>query len=232
MMNTTLQGLIDAEEKAQQLFEEIEKREIIISGTSEKEINTKIYDLAFEMFGIKKYWHKRIVRAGKNTLLPYRENPPELKIQNDDILFLDFGPVFEEWEADFGRTYVIGTDETKIKLKNDVQLAWLEGKIYYDENKEHITGADLYAYTKSLAVKYGWEYGNEHAGHLIGNFPHEDIQGEDIENYIHPMNTKRMSDADKNGYERFWIYEIHLIDREKEIGAFFEQMLDNPKNAQ
>jgi hypothetical protein len=44
------------------------------------------------------------------------------------------------------------------------------------------------------------------------------------------MNKKRMSDADKNGYERFWIYEIHLIDREKEIGAFFEQMLDNPKN--
>jgi Xaa-Pro aminopeptidase len=229
-MQTTLQGLIDAEEKAQLLFEEIENRKIIVQDTTEKEINTKIYELAFDMYGIKKYWHKRIVRAGKNTLLPYRENPPDLKIENDDILFLDFGPVFEEWEADFGRTYVVGKDERKLKLKNDSHLAWLEGKKYYDQNKEKITGAELYAFTKSLATNYGWEYGNEHAGHLIGNFPHEDIQGEEIENYIHPMNTKRMSDADKNGNERFWIYEIHLIDREKEIGAFFEQMLDNPKN--
>jgi Xaa-Pro aminopeptidase len=230
-MQTTLQGLIDAEEKAQLLFEEIEKRKIIVPGISEKEINTKIYELAFEMYGIKKYWHKRIVRAGKNTLLPYRENPPDLKIQNDDILFLDFGPVFEEWEADFGRTYIIGKDETKIKLKSDAQLAWLEGKKYYDYNKDSLTGAELYAYTKSLATKYGWEYGNEHAGHLIGNFPHEDIQGEEIENYIHPMNTKRMSETDKNGIERYWIYEIHFIDRKNEIGAFFEQMLNNPKNA-
>jgi Xaa-Pro dipeptidase len=27
---------------------------------------------------------------------------------NDDIVFADFGPVFEGWEADFGRTWVIG----------------------------------------------------------------------------------------------------------------------------
>jgi hypothetical protein len=34
-----------------------------------------------------------------------------------------------------------------------------------------------------------------------------------------------MSDKDINGEERYWIYEIHLIDRELEIGGFFEQLL-------
>jgi hypothetical protein len=79
-----------------------------------------------------------------------------------------------------------------------------------------------------LAKKYGWEYGNEHCGHLIGNFPHEDIQGEEIENYIHPKNNKRMCEPDRNGKGRFWIYEIHFIDKANEIGGFYEQLLDHP----
>jgi len=48
------------------------------------------------------------VRAGRNTLAPYDENPPDLTVAEDDIVFLDLGPVFEELEADFGRTYVVG----------------------------------------------------------------------------------------------------------------------------
>jgi hypothetical protein len=33
----------------------------------------------------------RIVRAGRNTLAPYDENPPDLTVGEDDILFLDLG---------------------------------------------------------------------------------------------------------------------------------------------
>ncbi|MDP4963876.1 MAG: aminopeptidase P family protein, partial [Salibacteraceae bacterium] len=66
-MNQTLQNLIAAEQKAAQLFSEIEARGMISAGKTEKELNTDVYDLALEMFGISKYWHKRIVRAGKNT---------------------------------------------------------------------------------------------------------------------------------------------------------------------
>jgi Xaa-Pro aminopeptidase len=224
-MEQKIKSLMIAEEKASILFEEIVNKKIIVPGKTEKEINSDIFQLAFEMYGIKKYWHKRIVRAGKNTLLPYRENPPDLRIQEDDILFLDFGPVFEEWEADFGRTYVIGVDEKKRKLKTDIEIAWEEGNKFYQRNRENITGAELYDFTKSMAISFGWEYGNEHCGHLIGNFPHEEIQGEEIENYIHPNNEKKMCDTDSFGNERHWIYEIHFIDREKQIGGFFEQMM-------
>lgn len=224
-MTNSHENLIKAEENAVHLFEKMEELQLIQAGISESELNKEIYNLAFELFGIKKYWHKRIVRSGKNTLLPYRENPTNLILQEDDILFFDFGPVFEEWEADFGRTYVLGNSPSKLKLMSDIEKAWKEGKKYYDLQKESLTGADFYKYTKELADKYGWEYGNEHCGHLIGNFPHEKIIGEETINYIHPENEQLMSALDKHGNERFWIYEIHFIDRENEIGGFFEQLL-------
>ena len=74
-------------------------------------------------------------------------------------------------------------------------------------------------------MQFGWEYGNEHCGHLVGNFPHEKLLGEEKLNYIHPENTERMSNLDKFGNERFWIYEIHFIDKQAEIGGFFEQLV-------
>ena len=217
--------LILAEEKAEVLFGEIQNRKIIVPGKTERELNDEVFELAFELFSIRKYWHKRIVRAGKNTLLPYAENPPDLIVQEDDILFFDFGPVFEEWEADIGKTYVIGTDSRKLKLQSDVEKAWHEGHAYYLQNHSQLTGADFYAYTKALATKYGWSYGNEHCGHLIGNFPHEQLLGEEKINYIHPENDELMCKPDQLGNERFWIYEIHFVDRENEIGGFFEQLL-------
>jgi Xaa-Pro dipeptidase len=177
------------------------------------------------MFEINKFWHKRIVRSGENTLLPYQENPPNLTLKDDDIVFLDFGPIFEIWEADIGKTYVIGNDTRKLKMKLDVEKAWQEGKEFFERNKKTITGSDFYEFTKKLANKFGWEFGNEHCGHLIGMFPHEKLQGEEISNYIHPENNKLMIEKDKNGKDRFWIYEIHFIDKEHKIGGFFEQLL-------
>ena len=50
------------------------------------------------------------------TLARYDENPPDLTVGKAVILFLDLGPVFEEWEADFGRTFVLGSDPVKLKL--------------------------------------------------------------------------------------------------------------------
>ena len=98
------------------------------------------------------------MRAGSNTLLPYDENPPDLIIAEDDILFLDLGPVFEEWEADFGRTFVIGSDPLKKKLRDDIEKAFAEGKEYFNTHSE-ITAAELYRHAQDLATKYGWEFG-------------------------------------------------------------------------
>lgn len=223
-MSATLDKLIEAEEKANQLFKSIEERNLIVSGKTEQQLNTEIFELAFELFGIKKYWHKRIVRAGKNTLLPYREDPPDLTLQVDDILFLDFGPIFEDWEADFGRTFVLGNDPFKFKLKKDIETAWHEAKQWYLQHTS-LTGAEFHAYIVDLAKKYGYEYGGQLAGHLIGHFPHERLKPRNYGLYVHPRNPNDMFLPDANGNKRHWILEIHFIDREKQIGGFFEQLM-------
>ena len=223
-MKDPLINLIDAEDKASTLFSEIENRKLIASGKSENTLNKEIFKLAYEMYGIKKYWHKRIVRAGANTLHPYKENPQNLTIEDDDIVFIDFGPIFDEWEADFGRTYVLGDDKYKHKLKLDISLAWEDCKKYFD-SKKSISGANLYAYAVECAKKYGWEFGGEIAGHLIGHFPHEKLDEEDKTNYIHPDNHVNMFDPDGEGLKRNWILEIHFIDKSKQIGGFYEQLL-------
>ena len=220
-----VESLINAEELAIQLFNEIENRGLIQAGKSENKLNTEIFDLAKEMFGIEKYWHKRIVRAGKNTIFPYRENPADLIVQEEDILFLDFGPVFEEWEADLGRTYVLGENTQMRKMKEDVEIAWNEGYEFYKKNRKGLIAADFYRFTCDLAKKLGWKFGHIHCGHLIGKFPHERIQGEETLNYIHPDNNHLMSEPDKMGNERFWIYEIHLVDKTESFGGFYEQLL-------
>lgn len=222
--------LYEAQVKAEQLFNEIEARGLIREGITEGALNADIYALAKEMFGITTYWHKRIVRAGKNTLLPYDENPPDLTITDDDILFLDLGPVFEKWEADFGRTFVIGSDPVKLKLRDDTAAAFANGKKYF-EDSPGITSQQLFAYARSLAEQSGWEFGGPIAGHLIGQFPHERIPDDKISLYVHPKNSLMMRTLDEAGRKRHWILEIHFVDREREIGAFYEELLtvDRPE---
>lgn len=223
-MNETKLKLIEAENIAQQLFYAIEERQLIEPGKSENELNEDIFKLADELYGIKKYWHKRIVRSGVNTLVPYDDNPPNLILQADDILFLDFGPILEEWEADFGRTYVIGNDPAKLKLKADIELAWHEAKKWF-ESQTKLTGAEYWHYIVALAKKYGYTYGGQLGGHLIGHFPHERLDPKDYGLYVHPENPNDMFLTDANGNRREWILEIHFVDREKQIGGFFEQLL-------
>jgi Xaa-Pro dipeptidase len=216
--------LLEAQGKAEQLFHEIEARGLIRPGITESTLNADIYALAAQMYGISTYWHKRIVRAGRNILLPYAENPPDLTVGTDDILFLDLGPVFEKWEADFGRTFVLGPDPLKHKMQQDVGHAFTEGKRYFNETP-NITSSELFGYANSLAEKLGWEFGGPIAGHLIGQFPHERIAGDKVSLYVHPDSHLPMRSFDEKGQKRHWTLEIHFVDRQREIGGFYEELL-------
>jgi len=184
--------LLDAQANAIALFDEVAARGLVAVGQREQAVSDQVRDLANEMFGKTRYWHKRIIRSGPHTLFPYRENPPDRIIEADDIAFADFGPIFDEFEADLGRTYVIGGDPAKHRL----------------------------------AGAAGWSFGNIHSGHLVGEFPHEEIDGEDIESYIASGNDTPMRRHDAAGRVCHWILEIHLIDPERQFGGFYEQLLD------
>lgn len=222
---TRVAGLLDAEAKAVELFAEVEARGLIAPGRAERAVSDAVRDLAGELFGVKRYWHKRIVRSGPNTLQPYRQNPPDRLIEADDIVFCDFGPLFEEWEADFGRTFVLGEDPVKQRLRDDLPVIFEAGRRYFQANPE-ITGEELFAEVVRLTEKAGWEYGGPHAGHLVGEFPHEKISGDEVEFYITTGSDQPMRRDDRSGRLCHWILEIHLVDRERGFGGFYEQLLD------
>ncbi|MFE7800406.1 M24 family metallopeptidase [Nocardia sp. NPDC057440] len=218
-------ALLDAEAKATALFDEVIARGIITPGATESEVSDAVRDLANEMFGTRRFWHKRIVRSGINTLEPYASKPPNLVIESDDICFLDFGPIFAEWEADFGRTYVLGDDPAKLALRDALEPLWQQGRDYFDATPD-ITGEQLYAWIVDRATEQGWEFSAPIAGHLVGEFPHKQISGTDITTYVAPDSTAPMRRLDPTGRACHWILEIHLIDRARNIGGFFEQLLD------
>jgi Xaa-Pro aminopeptidase len=216
--------LVAAERHAVELFDEVTRRGLVAAGERESAVSDRVRDLGAELFGTARHWHKRIVRSGPNTLRPYRDNPPDRVIAGDDIVFLDFGPIFDEWEADFGRTYVLGDDPVKRRLRDDLEPIWTAGRDHFDAHPG-ISGAEFYAHVVGLAERAGWEFGGAHAGHLVGEFPHELIDGERIESYIAPASTGPMRRTDAAGRRCHWILEVHLVDRERQIGGFFEQLL-------
>jgi Xaa-Pro aminopeptidase len=217
--------LLDAQASAVALFDEVATRGIVAPGRGEQEVSDQIRDLANEMFGKTRHWHKRIVRSGPHTLFPYRENPPDRVIEADDIVFADFGPIFEEFEADLGRTYVLGDDPGKRRLAADLPVIFEAGRRYF-AGRHDVTGAQLHAEVGRLAREAGWSLGGWHAGHLVGEFPHEKIDGADVESYITEGNSTPVRRQDKRGRACHWILEIHLVDPARRFGGFYEQLLD------
>jgi Xaa-Pro dipeptidase len=217
--------LLDAQDKAAQLFDEIERREMIRPGIGEQELSDEIRDLAARVLGVKGHWHRRVVRAGENTLQPFREHPPDRVIADGDIVFLDLGPIFEEWEADFGRTFVLGDDPDKLAVRDALPRVWQAGRDYFGSHLD-VTGAELYDHVVELAHAEGFEFGAPIAGHLLGEFPHKKIVGTGVEWYITPGSTKPMRRLDPQGRVCHWILEVHLTDPARRIGGFYEQLLD------
>ena len=218
-------NLDKAEKITIEIFEEVEKNNLIIAGKSEAQLSSEVCKIASEKFGIENHWHKKIVRTGKNTLCIYPDNPPNEIIQADDIVILDFGPIVDGYEADIGRTYVIGKNASKLKIKNDVEKAWYETQHWYSK-QTFLKSSDLFQYLVEKATEFGYIFGGEIAGHLVGKFPHEQpLDPNSLELDIHPENHNDMFLLDSEGNKRHWILELLFIDKENEIGGYFEQLL-------
>lgn len=219
-----LAALIAAEQQADRLFAAIEANGLIRPGRTETEVDRDIYTLAEQSFGVKQHWHKRIVRAGPNTVRVFAEDPPVHEIAQNDTVFLDLGPVFGEWEADVGRTYVMGDDPQKTRLCQDLPEVFHALKQYYDSHP-NVTGAELYAYAQQCAEASEWLFGGAIAGHIVGEFPHARIPGDKDLYRISPANPEPLRAPDALGQTRFWILEVHLVDRTRSWGGFYERIL-------
>ena len=216
--------LIAAERRGFALLDAIEAAGIIRAGRSELEIERDIYTIAARDFGITAHWHDRVVRAGINTLCIAGEAAPDRIIEEDDIVFLDLGPVFGDWEADVGRSYVVGADPEKHRLVADLETVFeaVRGRFLADDA---ITGAGLFAIAVEEAEARGWRFGGKIAGHVVGKYPHARSPAGRNGGRVGPSNPGRMRAPDSLGQPRHWILEIHLVARDGSFGGFCERLL-------
>jgi Xaa-Pro aminopeptidase len=221
----TREKLLHAQNTSLHFFKAIEESHLIVAGKSEEQLNFEVCDLALQKFGIEEHWHKIIVSSGKNTLAIYPDNPPIRIIDKDDILFIDLGPIVEGYEADIGRTYVLGNNPQKLQLKNDVEKAWYDIQAWY-QKQTTLKASRLFEYAAQKAKALGWEFGGQIAGHIVGKYPHEQpADPQSLELDIHPENHNDIFLRDADGNKRHWILELQFIDRQNEIGGYFEQLL-------
>jgi Xaa-Pro dipeptidase len=213
-----------AEAYAQGLFVAIERDRLIRPGRSERDVEDDIRELAAREFGVEKHWHRRIVRSGPNSITTAGDHPPVRMIEEDDIVYLDLGPVLGGWEADIGKSYALGNHPRKQALVAELPRQFEKLQAHFRGHPD-ITGAALYDFAVHSAQAAGWKFGGKIAGHIISEFAHAQIPGAKDLTRIAPLNGTPMSDPDGNGNPRHWIGEIHLVELDESFGGFYERLL-------
>ncbi len=219
-------SLLDAQASAVALFDEVVARRIIAAGQGEQAVSDQIRDLANEMFGKTRHWHKRIVRSGPHTLHPYRENPPDRVIGADDIVFADFGPIFEEFEADLGRTYVLGGDPVKHRLAADLPVIFDAGQELLRRPPGHHRRAAVRRESPGWPARPGGPW----AARTLATWSASSRTRRSTAPTSSPTSPRATprpcAAATKPGGQCHWILEIHLTDTARQFGGFYEQLLD------
>ncbi|HWE74448.1 MAG TPA: M24 family metallopeptidase [Stellaceae bacterium] len=162
--------------------------------------------------GMLRGWHDVYVRFGPNTTKTFgADSDPGVILGENDIFFLDIGPVFQQWEGDGGETFLTGTDAEMAKSAEDARtLFHIVRKKWKDEGW---TGKQLYDFAEAEAKAMGWELNLDLSGHRISDFPHAAI-------YDGPMATVGFCPS-----PLVWVLEIHIRHPTRKFGAFFEDML-------
>jgi Xaa-Pro aminopeptidase len=157
-------------------------------------------------------WHDVYVRFGSNTLKTFgAESDPGIVLKENDLFFIDIGPVWGEIEGDGGDTFVVGHDATMEKCAADAK------KLFHIVRKQWestgMSGKELYDFAIEGAKSMGWELNMDLSGHRISDFPHEAV-------YAGPL-----AEVDFKPSPLLWVLEIHIRDPEGKFGAFYEDML-------
>lgn len=165
----------------------------------------------FARNGVEKSWHKPYIYFGTNTVLTFKDKPREERtLQDEDIAYIDLGPIVDDVEGDIGHTVVFGDNPLFHELKTQCESIFNQGYRYWREH--HATGVELYEYIHKLTRQAGYVFHLEPAGHLIGSFPHKGWK-EGLNTYPYPVEPG------------IWILEVQIRHPEQLYGAFYEAVL-------
>lgn len=162
--------------------------------------------------GMELAWHPLLIRFGENTLKIFSDRTPgDAVLGQDDIWFIDMGPVFGGHEGDVGATFTTGTDPVKNACARDVKLLFDRIKAIWDGGK--VTGYDLYDAAQGEAAALGWMLNLDIQGHRVGDYPHSVHNGGKLGTF---------PDAPTAG---LWILEMQIRHPTLPFGAFYEDLL-------
>jgi Xaa-Pro aminopeptidase len=207
--NYATEKLLDVRERLHQAIAAISAK--ITPGMAEEDAVAMAREMLGEL-GMRKGWHRVIVRFGPNTTKDfYADSDPGVILGVQDIFFLDLGPVYGDTEGDAGQTFVSGGDPEHHKAVHDVKALW-------DDVREQwfttgMTGVALYGYAVKRAEEMGWELNLDLSGHRLGDFPHE----------AHYDGS--LADADIRPNPNLWVLEIAIRHPTRKFGAFYEDLL-------
>jgi Xaa-Pro aminopeptidase len=162
--------------------------------------------------GMRRGWHHIIVRCGANTTKDFMEkSEPGVVLGENDIFFVDIGPIYDDTEGDAGDTFVLGSDPDHLRAKREVRLIWdqVRDKWFSDA----ITGKELYDYAIDVAAGFGWKLNMDLSGHRLSDFPHS-------AHYDGPL-----ADVTFRPNPNLWVLEIAIAHPERTFGAFYEDLL-------
>jgi Xaa-Pro aminopeptidase len=200
--------LLEAREQSRAAVDAIAAR--IRPGMTEPEAET----IATEVFAglrFERVWHPTHIRFGANTLKLYKErSEPTVVLGDQDLFFIDIGPVWAGHEGDYGDTFVLGDDpemhamaRAARELFDAIAARWREG----------LSGRALYVEAEAGARAMGYELNLGAPGHRLGDFPHA----------VHRAGN--LAAADFPPSPGLWVLEIQLRHPTRPIGAFFEDLL-------
>jgi Xaa-Pro aminopeptidase len=162
--------------------------------------------------GMQRGWHGVYVRFGANTLANYgHPSDPGLVLGDNDIFFIDIGPVWEKWEGDGGDTFVVGDDPDMHAAKRDVRV--LFDRVHERWRKDRLTGEALYEYAAAEAKAMGWVLNLDMPGHRLSDFPHSAIH------------KGPLAGAPYSPSSGLWVLEIQIRHPTRPISAFYEDLM-------
>jgi hypothetical protein len=173
-------------------------------------------ELAYQVLSeadMRRGWHGVYVRFGANTLMNFGEVSPApgVVLGENDIFFIDIGPVWQKWEGDGGDTFVVGDDPVMHAARRDVRL--LFDRVHARWKAERLTGMALYDYAAAEAEAMGWVLNLKMDGHRLADFPHA---------AIHKGGLAEAPYAPTTG---LWVLEIQIRHPTRPISAFYEDLL-------
>jgi methionyl aminopeptidase len=180
-------------------------------GMAEEQAKAIARDILQGM-GMRRGWHHIIVRCGPNTTKDFMErSEPGVVLGENDIFFIDIGPIYEDTEGDAGETFVFGDDPDHLRAKKEVRQIWDEVRnTWFAERR---TGKELYDHAIEVASGYGWKLNMDLSGHRLSEFPHS-------AHYDGPL-----AEVTFRPNPNLWVLEIAIAHPERTFGAFYEDLL-------